>query len=1140
MNWTDSQRKAIDHGGNLLVAAAAGSGKTAVLTERVARLIQNGAQVEDFLVVTFTRAAAAEMKKRIAARLFVLAQSQNGEDATRLNAAAAGIGSANISTIDAFCTHVLRRHFHAAGLDPAFRAADETESTALRQDVMDELLEQKYASEGFVKLTDLFGKEKNFIESAFRLYDFLCAQPEPLPWLERAAQAYEREEAELAESPAVREITQGAQRALRAKLDVLHFERDCIAGAFPSVAAILDETMMRLGALLLPCGYAGYGAMLQSADFPRLIWPRGTEESIKDGTKNAWSGVKDIVKKQRRTFSTPLSQRAAQLQTLAPFIQELYSFIKDFFALYAERKRQEGVIDYSDMEHMTLSLLKDPAVAREYREKFKYIFVDEYQDSNPVQECLINAIKRPDNLFLVGDVKQSIYRFRMAEPGLFLEKYQTFRGETGVRVDLSSNFRSTGAVIDAVNAIFSNIMQGETGEIAYDEDARLIPGREAAGKTELHILQRAGFDDDAEPLMAAEAEARYAAERIHQLVGTDYTDPKTGEIRKLRYGDIVILHSAPKPVSELWLMTLAQNGVPAYAETSGGYFEAVEVQIFLNLLRVIDNRRQDIPLLSVLRSPIGGFSTEELIALGTEYRSETYFDALKKAAQTSGQLGEKAAELLYRLDRWRADAALYGLAEFLGMLLEETGYSRFVSALPGGSSRKGNLEALLHSAEIHAKNGRGLDGYLRFMDRVKETDTGRMGIAQTGSANVVRLISIHRSKGLEFPIVFLAGLSKQFNAADRSADLIFDAELGVGFRPVWQNTRMDTLFHQAIASRGWRMSVAEQMRVLYVGMTRAAEQLILLCAVKDIGASVKKYRAPLTPARCADATCFADWVLGTLMHRPDGNPLREAAGLLPLPGVPQVEVVFHENPAAQSAKGAPDEEMFSRFIRQAEGVDCAAYCERFRWQYPHEEDTRIPSKLGVSELLGNPPEAVRYPKFLRGSRPLTVTDIGGAVHALMEHISLIPHDADSVAAEIAGLTASGILTEAQAAAISIPAVVAFFRTDLGRRLIASERAERELAFHHPVAADALIGAGSSETILLQGIIDCCFLDGGQWVLLDYKTDYVPEGRGYEVAMRHQKQLLLYANALCALSGIPVKEMFVYLFKTGECISIPVG
>ena len=474
------------------------------------------------------------------------------------------------------------------------------------------------------------------------------------------------------------------------------------------------------------------------------------------------------------------------------------------------------------------------------------------------------------------------------------------------------------------------------------------------------------------------------------------------------------------------------------------------------------------------------------------------------------------------------------------MLLEETGYSRFVSALPGGPARKANLEALLQSAETYAKNGRGLDGYLRFMNRIKETDTGRMGIAQTGSANVVRLISIHKSKGLEFPVVFLAGLSKQFNAADRSADLVFDAELGIGIRPIWHNTRMDTLFHQAIAGHSWRMNVAEQMRVLYVGMTRAAEQLILLCAVKDIGTALKKYRIPLTSAQCADATCFADWVLGTLMHRPDGNPLREAAGLFPLSGTPQVEVALHENPAALACAATVDEGAFFQFLQKAEAADCSRYRSRFRWQYPFEADTRIPSKLSVSELLGSPPEAAQYPKFLQGSRPLTAADMGTAVHTLMEQIQIKPHDAASVASEISNLVASDILTEAQAAVISVPAVAAFFKTDPGRRLIASNRAQRELAFHYPAAAHALIGADSAETVLLQGIIDCCFLDGGQWVLLDYKTDYVPQGKGFEVAMRHQKQLTLYAGALFALTGIPVKEMYVYLFRTGECISIPMA
>ena len=1141
-NWTAEQRRAIETPGSLIVSAAAGSGKTAVLTERIARHILEGASPDDLLVVTFTRAAAAEMKKRIGDRLSALAAQQQGDEAARLYAAAEGIGRANISTIDGFCSHVLRRHFDIAGLDPAFRAGEEAENLALRQEALEELMERYYAQKGFSDLVDAFGEEAEFSAQFLRLYEFIMAQPEPMEWLKEAIEKYDIAEDALPLCPAAEEYLKGLKVRLGAYMDILRSRRDEIAEDYPKTAAILDDDLTQLGGALLQKSLRGYANQLSACAFATFSM-RGAEKSYSEYVKNPRDDMKKEVQKHIALSGKPIGRQAKLIAGIKPLLDMLYSFTGDFIALYSEKKEQAGIIDYADMEHIALRLLRLPAVAREYRDRFSFVFIDEYQDCSPLQNALFSALARPDNLFIVGDVKQSIYGFRMAEPAMFTERIDEF-SRRDAALHLSANFRSSNEVIEGVNSIFTPIMTRETGGVDYDETARLVHGRRDAspGGTELHVISRSApldagdaADENAEEqLLASEAEALFAAGRIRELLGESFTDRK-GNTRNYKYSDIVILHSSPKNVAEAWVRTLSREGIPVYAELTGGYFDAIEVQIFLNLLAIIDNPLQDIPLISVLRSPIGGFSTEELITLRADCREGLFYEALKAGADKDTPLGHKAGGFLDRLAKWRAQGELYDITELIAMLLEDTGFENYVSALPGGQSRRANLEALIKNAGIYSNSGHGIRGFLRFMEKARSGDS--LGAAQIASANVVRLISIHKSKGLEFPAVILGGLSVNFNKKSRSSVLVLDSSLGIGLKAARGSSRELNLYHSAIAERIWRREISERMRLLYVAMTRASEKLIMLCSFREVEKGLAAGRIPVTPNTCAGAERFADWILPVLFSSPSGNPLREYLGMPPLGGHKTILCSVHPTLQISALGAALPREEYLAFTRQAVEDGPGEYAELFAWRYPYGADTVLPSKISVSQLIGNLPELGQYPDFMRDSMAERAVSRGTAAHKLMEHLPIAKHTFASVNACLKELTDRGILTKKEAEGIYAANIVDFFSKGLGSRMLASPRVERELAFNHRVKANSIFDADTEETLLLQGIIDCCFIEGGKWVLMDYKTDYVPKGRAKEVAMSHAKQLRLYKSALEELTGIPVKECWIHLLSTGESVLV---
>ncbi len=1141
--WTQQQNRAINEDGNLLVAAAAGAGKTAVLTARIVEKIRAGTPVRALLVATFTKAAAGEMKKRVTREL---QRSANEEkDAAlceRLNVAAEQMQNASVSTLHAFCMQVLRRHFYEAELDPSFRVADEAEAAILFEDALEELFEEKAESPEFVQLCDLLGGEEK-LSSAIRLiYAFMQAQPKPEEWLRKAAEDYDTDEEKLKSSLLLKCALAAAKRDLLAEIEETEGVCDSIETLFPEAALFGRREAEACRAIAGCADYESYALALSEQKFATLSgFPRGTAEADKKAFKDARTALKDKIKAQKQLFSRTLFEEAEKMRGLYPVLCELEKSVLAVKNAYTAAKRARGMIDYSDMEHICLSLLSRDEIKEEYRRRFSYIFVDEYQDSNRVQEAILLAVKREDNLFMVGDVKQSIYRFRQAEPALFMEKYAEPSNFQGRVIDLNSNFRSAGAVIGAVNSVFSRIMSREFGGMEYDERASLKLGREdgSSGSAELHVLSCAGGDEEFE---AAEAEALFAAEKIKSIMETErYFDPKLKREREYRFSDFAILHRSPKNVAESMTRILAAHGVPAYAELTGGYFEAVEVQVFMNLLRIIDNRRQDIPLLSVMRSMIGGFSDNELAQLRLSAEAAQggeWLDILLAASRGEGELNKKTAAFLDKLDEWHIESTLVGVSELCGKLLDESGYGEYCAALPGGRIRKANLEALLARAQSYEDGAaRSLSSFIAFMDRIKNTD--KMGAASALGAEVVRFLSTHKSKGLEFPVVIVAGLSKQFNIQEKREDVAVNAKLGIGLRIRRDRRRVDTLARQAILDENSLSALEEEARILYVAMTRAQEKLIMLFAKKDAVSTISKRARPLSPAACAHVKSAGEWILSSALSMPEGNPLREAAALALMGESEEESGLFCEFHALSGAREAiAKREALSALHERASLAKTEKFDGLLGWRYPHMADTQIPGKLSVSELIGNFAGLRQYPDFIAERRELQAADRGSAAHLVMETIPLEAQTEKSVLSHLESLIESGRMNRAQADAVNTGRIVAFFDSPLGRRMCASECVERERKFNYRAPASEIIDAPTDEPMLIQGVIDCCFIENGEWVVVDYKTDRIPPGvSAREAAQKHKRQLDIYASALAALTGRKVKASYIYLLSSGESVEL---
>lgn len=1159
MKWTDDQAAAIgSRGENLLLSAAAGSGKTAVLVERVAALLREGADVERMLIVTFTRASAADMKEHLVARLQELA----GEGDARLREQAERVDRASISTIHAFCTDFLRAFFQAGGVDPAFRIADAAEVAILRERALQAALREHYArgGEAFEALSALRSAQEVH-DLALALHAFLMERPDPWNWLEEQLRSLEA-----GEDRYTPELVHAARRPL---LQARVLAREALALAEEQsehYVATAKGDLEGLEAVLAIGDYASLQLALRGWSFSRLPVKRGAEPN--ERYKELRDRVKDLKGRAEKILSLSLEDALGDLRASAVELRALAELTRDMDGLLSRYKASRSLVTFSDLEHRTLRALAVPAVQKSVRERFDYVFVDEYQDVSDVQQAILEKVSRGDNLFCVGDMKQSIYRFRHAEPGLFAARARAYeRGEGGRLIALRSNFRSRARVLAFTNAVFERAMCGGDTEIEYGEMHRLHPaaayeredppvevilcGKEDAGEEAGEAAQ--ALND----LRDAEFEALLAARRIRELIGSEGWDPKRGRAYPLSYRHVVVLTRRAKNVAQHVARILQEQGIPACADLSGGFFEVLEVRVALDLLRLIENRQRDLEWISVLRSGAVGLDSRQLSLIRTHTPEGSYAEAVLRYAGTAGdELALRLRGLIERLDEWRALSYALPVSQLLFTVLRQTGLYADMGALPGGAQRQANLDMLMSRAESYeSAQAGGLTGFLRYVEQLHAAQED-MGEAHALSENddVVRVMTVHKSKGLEFPVVIGLQLGAPL-ARPRTDALCAHKELGLGLEHVDNalGTRRNTLSRQAIAARAEGENYAEALRILYVLLTRAKERLILIGSAARPEARLRE--AALCRREPVFRRDFLDVLLPAALRMPGSEvfwqaaerPPETEAGFLPI----LCRLTGRGGLGADEVReGASDEGALDRLTRETAAGDLPS---RFAWVYPHEGEAALPGKRTVSELSREPlpdeePESVvaqpvEQPAFLQGESGMTGAQRGTAMHRCLQGLELSALrglDAPGLGAEIARqadrMVGRGRLTGEERASLRIGRLTGFFLSDLGRRLLGAQNVRREWLFTLRLSALEATGKDAPGDVLVQGQIDCCFEEAGGWVLLDYKTDR--SGDVPALLARYRPQVLLYRTALQRITGRPVREAYLCLLSADLPCPIP--
>lgn len=1193
ITFTPQQQQVIElHHRNILVSAAAGSGKTAVLVERIIRMIcdeENPVDIDRLLIVTFTNAAAAEMRERISAgigeRLSLYPESEH------IQRQAALLHNAQITTIDSFSLFLLRNHFNEIGLDPAFRVADEGEIKLLEQDVLRELLEDSFA-EGrreFYDCVEYFcpgGKESVLEQHILSLSRYGASFPWPEEWLLQRKSDYAAEDAQALYNSDygkyllthVARLTKGCVRKLRQVLSL------CEESDGPYMYGELAETELQaVQRLAASKTLEEYEQKLPSVTFRRL--PAKKDESVsgekRELAKKLRSQVKDTLQELREYFfALPFSLAAAQGAACREPVGTLIDLVLEFNRRMKEKKQELRLVDFSDMEHYALDILvkkegeeiRPSAVALEYRQHFHEILIDEYQDSNLVQEYLLKAVSGEEdgrfNRFMVGDVKQSIYKFRLARPELFLEKYDSYReeDEERTRIDLSKNFRSRSQVIDTVNSIFSNIMSRETGGIEYDERAALYAGAaypENKGcESELLLVEKPKAVGE---MNAKQAEALGIAHRIKELRSSFLvTDKGDGKLRPVRYSDMVILLRTNSGWDEEFKKVLEEQGIPVYITSKTGYFAAPEVQELLQLLRVLNNPRQDIPLYGVMKSIFGGFTEEEIALIRAGKKGCSLYEALCAWTEDSRpELSEKAAHFLQQINAYRDCTVYLPIRELLQKLVNDFDYLNYVTALPAGSKRRANVEMLFTKASDFEKTSYfGLFHFIRYMEQLEKYDVD-YGEADTldENADVVRIMSIHKSKGLEFPVTFVSGLSKRFNMQDANQSLIVDMELGLAtdFVDTKRRVKNKTLRRMVLARKMKEDNLAEELRVLYVALTRAKEKLIMTASLEKAGERWELQKG------LSEGFTYLDFIgAGSYLDL-----------LLPVLGKAPVEVRITDleelrgkDFKEQLLLGGRREEL-ERAEEYADKEALEALEKRLASKYSYPGLARLYTKTTVSELKSaamakqdeeafyafEEKEVVPYiPAFRRGEEKIEGSVRGSAFHRAMELLDFesvlgtqfetFPETyeaySEGLSEEKLQEALHGFLkSEAEAQrlrqqyleALNERKLVHFLQTRLAYRMwCADKRGElcREKPFVLGVSAGRLgEGFPKEEIVLVQGIIDVFFKEGEEMVLLDYKTDVISSMA--DLWQRYGVQLDYYEEAVRRLTGKPVKEKLLYSF-----------
>ena len=1286
VSWTTEQQQVIDlRNRNILVSAAAGSGKTAVLVERIVKIItdkNHPVDIDHLLIVTFTNAAAAEMRERIGNAIEKALDEQPGDE--HLLRQLTLIHNAQITTIDSFCLYVVRNHFHEIDLEPNFRIGDEGELKLLREDVLGKVLEQNYEepSEAFSDFVEGYASGRTdaaLNEMILQLYEFSRSYPWPEKWLDSFVGIYRienREELDRAEWLApltqnIRFVLKDCEQLLKQALAVT--QQDDGPDMYEKAVRSDLEKYESLSKLTSFCELS---VALSDIKYDRLASSRGFEGDPDklELVKSLREQAKDVVKKlcKQYFFCSP-EMMIEQLERTEPMLEEVVRLTKQFADEFAAAKRRKNLVDFHDVEHFALQILVDEETekvkktAEEFRDTFEEIMIDEYQDSNEVQETLLRSISREErgenNIFMVGDVKQSIYRFRLARPELFMKKYDSYSLEesTTQRIDLHKNFRSREEVLTCTNDIFYKIMARSLGNVEYDAEAALYPGasypaiemKKTAGKEETAEEQtKQSIADFTPEILLADSndelledtefsdkktlEAKIVAEEIRHLMKTQpVTDKATGELRAARYSDIVILLRSLSGWADSLVEVLNGNGIPAHTVSSTGYFSTVEVQTVLSMLRLLDNPRQDIPMAAVLRSPMAGLTDEELAVLRLEDGSVPFHEAVlelaeglyeedgqkeisdseadSEADQKQGRNADGKKEddiettahrkLLKFYKKYRQLRQLVPdtpIHELIEIILRETGYGHYVAAMPAGSRRTANLNMLLEKAAAYEKTSyKGLFHFVRYIDELQKYDVDFGEADMVGeNEDVVRIMSIHKSKGLEFPIVIVSGMGKNFNKQDTRSKMVLHPELGIGldYMDGKKRIKSPTIAKKAIAKQIELENLGEELRVLYVALTRAKEKLILTGTLKDAAEKLEFYRQQANLSKAADrplsyltregASGYLDWILPAVLSYGDKYPVRivEAAELV----LDEVENQLEQN-----------EDLTER-IEEIEAADTqlvGQLKQRFSQRYPYQVDVLRKNKYSVSELKHRAmrerfeaeqeetvpafleePVTPTIPLFIQREESVEQETAnrgalrGTAVHRVMECYDFASEK--SVHEQMEAMEKEEKITADMRALVREQTVADFVSSETGKRMALAQRGGalyREKPFVMGFTEEELenygFGAGAqmieneaqtenaqqeimSENVsqenhmheedltLIQGIIDVFWIEDDGITVLDYKTDRVDTAQ--ELIDRYATQLKLYADALervFATRKLKVKEILIYSFRLEKLISI---
>lgn len=1249
--WTDEQLLAIEtRGKNLLVAAAAGSGKTAVLVERIIKIItddNNPVDIDKLLVVTFTNAAASEMRERIGDA--ISKKLEEMPDSKMLQRQLALLNKSNITTIHSFCLDIIKNNFHLIDLDPGFRIGDETECTLIKQDVLIELFEDKYdkEDEGFLNLIEAYcanRDDERLREIVLKLYNFSMSGPWPSVWLREKAQEFNINSLDELEKASWYKVLKeslyldlnNAKNGLDEAIKICEEDSD-LAPYLLTLKPELNGIENAINSLNLNLEQI-YKA-IKDIEFAYRI------KTVKKGLgdeldKKKVKSLRDDVKKKINqikggVFSVSLDETLNGIKNMYPIIKSLTELVIEFSDRYVKKKMERVILDFNDLEHLCLKILTcndengevyASSVAQKFREKFEEVLVDEYQDSNNVQETIISMVSRKDldnpNVFMVGDVKQSIYRFRQAKPELFLEKYNSYSEEDNKKnrkIMLYKNFRSREEVIKGVNFIFKSLMSKTVGELDYADKEALNLGAsydeinkdnvyfqdnefidldkiEVSGALELHILDKSSDfedgkneindeddkeNDNEEDLSAVAIEARIIAKRIKELINPSdgkcfmVFDKNLNRYRKITYKDIVILLRSTKNWADTIVEELSFGGIPVYADINTGYFQTIEIRTIMSLLHIIDNPMQDIYTIASMRSPIFAFTSEELADIRILNRDNYFYLNVKDIAEDvyderiNKSLKDKCVYFIEKIGSWREKSLYMPIDEFLWYLYSDTSYYGYVGAMVNGIQRQANLRILFQRAKQYEQTSfKGLFNFINFINKLRKS-SGDLGTAKILGENedVVRIMSIHKSKGLEFPVVFLSGCGKQFNLRDINDSLLFHEELGIGADciDIKKRIRYTTLQKYAIKKKFELETLSEEMRILYVALTRAKEKLIITGSSynlqKDIDACYKagvKGFNKVIPSELLKQKSYLKWIMTALIKHKDGDILRQGKNEFVeiSDDLSSWKINFHKKSdfGTENVEDSIEKKNISILSLDYSNFEVDEEIrKRLEFRYKYRDVCSVPSNISVSDIkkaeeeifepqaenLFSEEKNRKKPRFIMEEKGLSKAEKGTAMHFVMQKLDLNKVNLlNEIKEQIKNMFEKGLITKDEEESINIFKIQKFFKSNLGQRLLKAYKENKQVFRELPfiteipvkrIEKDLIDKIFNNEKLRLQGIIDCFFEEDDGIVLLDYKTDYVENGKEKEILDKYRVQIDLYTETLERVIGKKVKERYLYLF-----------